>query len=163
MNEFQNNPMENNQPVNPNPQPYTPASPIPPQTNPVPPVQQPVYNVPPYQNPVSSTPYQTAIPAKKDSKGSAIASLVLGIVGLVLSIFCCCLPYIGALCGILAVIFGIIGIKSSKKTMAIVGLCLGIAALLIAIITLVLLFSGALSEIAYDMNIDPEFYQYFEY
>ena len=55
----------------------------------------------------------TANQQQKDKKGFSIAALVLGIVAIVL----CCIWYISIPCGILAVIFGILGIKSSKKGM----------------------------------------------
>ena len=54
---------------------------------------------------------------KKETKGFSIASLVLGIVG----IFIFAIP-----CGILAIIFGIIGRKKGGKGMALAGLILGI-------------------------------------
>lgn len=174
MNEFENKPMENSQPVTPAPETSTPVSPVPPvqpQAAPIPPYQQPqvhtvppqVNNIPPYQpgTPVPPVQMQYQAPEKKDSKGLAIASLVVGIVGIVLEVFCCCFPYLGALCAILAIIFGIVGIKSSGKTMAIVGLCLGIATLLLGIVMIALVMNGSLAEIFYEMNIDPDLYQYF--
>lgn len=175
MNEFENRPMENGQPVTPPPETSTPVSPVPPvqpQANPVPPVQPQVHtvppqanNIPPYQqgNPIPPIQMQYQAPVKKDNKGLAVASLVLGIISIVFAIFCCCIPYIGVLCGILAIIFGIVGIKSSGKTMAIVGLCLGIATLLLGIISIVLVTSGSLAEIFYELDIDPDLYHYFEY
>ena len=66
----------------------------------------------------------------KDRKGFSIAALVLGIVAIVL----CCIWYISIPCGILAVIFGILGIKSSKKGMSIAGLITGAIGLVISII-----------------------------
>ena len=57
-----------------------------------------------------------------ESKGLSIASMVLGIVSLVLS----CIVYISVPCAILAIIFGIIGMKKGGKGMGIAGLVLGI-------------------------------------
>lgn len=61
-------------------------------------------------------------------KGKAIAALVLGIVAVV---FSCCCTYVGIICGVLAVIFGILEIKKNGegKGMAIAGtICGGIGA-----------------------------------
>lgn len=71
----------------------------------------------------------------------AIAALVLGICSLVFCHPCTC--YIGIPCAILAIIFGIIGLKKSKTTgkgkgLALTGLILGCVGAAIA--TLVLLF-----------------------
>ncbi len=63
-------------------------------------------------------------------KGKAIAALVLGIVAIV---FSCCCTYIGIICGVLAVIFGILEIKKNGegKGMAIAGtICGGIGAVI---------------------------------
>ena len=70
---------------------------------------------------------------KQESKGLSIASMVLGIISLVL----CCFIYISLPCAILAVIFGIVGMKKGGKGMGIAGLVLGI-------ITLAILALGAL-------------------
>lgn len=58
-------------------------------------------------------------------KGLSIASMVLGIVSVVL----CCLWYVSLPCAILAIIFGIIGKKRDGRGMAIAGLVLGIIAI----------------------------------
>jgi hypothetical protein len=70
-------------------------------------------------------------------KGKAIAALVLGIVAVVF--FCCC-TYIGIICGVLAVIFGILEIKKNGegKGMAIAGtICGGIGAVAGIIMTII--------------------------
>lgn len=70
-------------------------------------------------------------------KGKAIAALVLGIVALV---FSCCCTYIGIICGVLAVIFGILEIKKNGegKGMAIAGtICGGIGAVAGIIMTII--------------------------
>ena len=69
----------------------------------------------------------------QETKGFSIASMVLGIVSLVL----CCFIYISLPCAILAVIFGIVGMKKGGKGMGIAGLVLGI-------VTLAILALGAL-------------------
>ena len=56
-----------------------------------------------------------------DRKGFAVASMVLGIIALVLFwIF-----YLSVPCAILAIIFGILSIKSSRKGMSIAGITTG--------------------------------------
>lgn len=68
--------------------------------------------------------------------GLAIASMVLGIIGLVLS---CCVPYVPILLGLLAVILGGVSLakKQGGKGMAIAGLICGIITLIPAIILIV--------------------------
>ncbi len=68
--------------------------------------------------------------APKDRKGLAIASLVLGILALVLF----CIPYVPEICGILALIFGIIGLKSSKRGMSIAGIVTGILGIVLCVV-----------------------------
>lgn len=58
---------------------------------------------------------------KEDKNGLCIASMVLGIISIVLFL----IWFISIPCAILAVIFGCIGIKSSKKGMAIAGIVTG--------------------------------------
>ena len=62
---------------------------------------------------------------KKKSKGFSIASMVLGIISLVLL----CIWYISLPCSILAIIFSIVGMKKGGKGMAIAGLVTGIVAI----------------------------------
>lgn len=91
---------------------------------------------------------------EKDRKGFAIASMVLGLVSIVL--FCVC--FISIPCGILAIIFGILAFSSSKKAMAITGFITGGIGIFISFIIFVFLFSfgfiagvaNGLSEIDYD-------------
>lgn len=84
------------------------------------------------QQPWGQPPIGYAQPRKKT--GMSIAALVLGIVGLVASPF----PfgsYVAILLAILAVIFGIIGVRRRvNKGMAIAGIVLGAVALIIAVI-----------------------------
>lgn len=67
---------------------------------------------------------------QKGGSGLSIASMVLGIIAVVL----CCIAYISIPCAILAIIFGIIGRKRDGKGMAITGLVLGIVAISLYII-----------------------------
>lgn len=73
-------------------------------------------------------------------KGFAIASLVLGIVGLIAT--CCSLATYGALSilfGIMGLIFGILGLKSQGKGMAIAGIVMACLNLIIGILLLVMM------------------------
>lgn len=77
--------------------------------------------------------------APKKSAGLAIASMVLGIVALVLS---CCVPYLPIVLALLAVILGGVSLanKMGGKGMAIAGLVCGIIGLVPAVVVVV---SGA--------------------
>ncbi len=92
------------------------------------------YNVPIAPQPIyaqgqQAPMYGTMPDGTKDRKGFAIAGMVLGIV----SIPCGCLAYFAFLPGLLGVIFGALGIKSSGKGMAIVGIVLGAIGILFGI------------------------------
>jgi hypothetical protein len=78
-------------------------------------------------------PYAMAAPPT-DRKGFAVASLVLGIV----SMLFCCLAYLTFLPALLSIIFGALGLKSSKKGIAIAGLILGAVAIVIGILLTIL-------------------------
>lgn len=69
-----------------------------------------------------------------ESKGLSIASMVLGIVSVVML----CVYYISIPSAILAIIFAIIGRKKGGKGMATAGLVLGIIALVIDIVIVVM-------------------------
>lgn len=99
----------------------------------------------------------------KDKKGFAIAALVLGIIAIVL----CCIWYVSIPCGILAIIFGILGIKSSKKGMSIAGLVTGAIGLIVSIIIFfALVIIGMAVGITEGLNgtdFDSNFYDRYEY
>ncbi len=75
---------------------------------------------------------------KKERKGFCIASMVLGIVALVFF----CIWYVSIPCAILAIIFGILGIKTATRGMAIAGLVTGSIGLAISIILIVFIIIG---------------------
>ena len=79
---------------------------------------------------------------KKERKGFCIASLILGIVTLIFFF----IWFISIPCGILAIIFGILGIKTTNKSMAIAGLITGSIGLIISflIVALLLVFQISL-------------------
>ena len=77
----------------------------------------------------------------QDSKGLSIASMVLGIISVVLI----CIWYISIPCAILAIIFGIVGMKKGGRGMGIAGLVLGIVTLAIIVIIYLLAVIGVAS------------------
>ena len=73
---------------------------------------------------------------KSESEGFGVASLILGIITVLL--FCTCISWIT---GILAIIFGILQlVKGNKKGMAIVGLITGGIGFVVSIILYILIF-----------------------
>ncbi|MGN0431727.1 MAG: DUF4190 domain-containing protein [Lachnospiraceae bacterium] len=91
-------------------------------------------------NGMNQQPVYAAPAAPQGGKGLAIASMVLGIVALVLS---CCVPYLPIVLALLAVVLGGVSLAKKKggKGMAIAGLVCGI----IGLVPAVLLIVGALS------------------
>lgn len=84
--------------------------------------------------------YQNIPPQPVTGGGLALASLILGIVGVCLSLFLGCIPIIGpgigSLLGILAVVLGLIAMSQSGPTSSgrgKAGLILGVIALFIAV------------------------------
>lgn len=74
-------------------------------------------------------------------KGFSITSMVLGIVSLVLF----CVWYASIPCGILAIIFGIIGKKRAGRGMAIAGLVTGLIAIVLYVACFVLLLTTGIT------------------
>lgn len=72
------------------------------------------------------------ITPQNDRRGLAIASMVLGIISIVLF----CMWYLSLPCAILALIFGALSVKSSLKGMAIAGIVCSIIAIGLALILL---------------------------
>ena len=68
-----------------------------------------------------------------DKKGFSIAALVLGIIALVL----CCIWYVSIPCGIIALILGIMGLKSSKRGMSIAGIITGVIGMILSIVLVI--------------------------
>lgn len=71
--------------------------------------------------------------ATNDKKGFSIAALVLGIIAIVL----CCIWYVSIPCGIIALVLGIIGLKSSKRGMSIAGIITGVIGMILSIVLVV--------------------------
>lgn len=99
---------------------------------------------------------------KKERKGFCIASLVLGIVAIVFF----CIWYISIPCGVLAVIFGILGIKSTNKGMAIAGLITGAIGLVVSTVIVIIIFMVALTvgiSDSFDEIEDSTYRSYYNY
>lgn len=85
---------------------------------------------------------------KEDRKGLAIAAMVLGIVSIVF----CCVYWVSIICAILAIIFGIVAIKSSGKGMAISGIVTGSIGIFISLF--VTIFLIGVSSVIYNEAVD---------
>ena len=102
---------------------------------------------------------------KKDIKGLAIAAMVLGIISIPLFWeFMISIP-----CAILAIIFGILAIKSSKKGLAIAGIATGETGFILTIIIYAFLFTigfrafdAVLDRIERDYDYDHYYNSYFD-
>lgn len=89
--------------------------------------------------------------APKGGKGMAIASMVLGIVGLVLF----CIWYLSIPCGVIAIILGILHNKKGEKSgMATAGLVLGIIAIVLALAVIILAAIGVAALGASGLNMN---------
>jgi hypothetical protein len=89
--------------------------------------------------------------APQGGKGMAIASMVLGIVGMVL----CCIWYISIPCAIVGLVLGIMhNKKNTKSGMATAGIVCSIIAIILAVAIIVLAAIGvaALSASGLNMN-----------
>ena len=99
---------------------------------------------------------------ENDKKGFSIAALVLGIVAIVLS----CIWYISIPCAILAIVFGILGIKSSKKGMSIAGITTGAMGMFICIAILIVLmifgFAMGITDSITEIIEDEDYYDYYD-
>lgn len=94
-----------------------------------------------------------------DKKGFSIAALVLGIIAIVL----CCIWYVSIPCGIIALILGIIGLKSSKRGMSIAGIITGVIGMILSIVLVIIVVANIFSIVNdFSTNIegDPDYYDY---
>ncbi len=158
--------MDENNNVNPE---FTPsgASPEPTYTEPAQPVynepvqstvfeptpqEQTIYTQSPESQAYSQSTYSNDNTSDKKNDGFSIASLILGIVG----ILCGCCGC-GFLFNVLAIIFGCVSKKNfegKKSTLAIVGLVLGVVGLVISIIMIIYFFATG----AYTAYMDDYYY-----
>ena len=95
-------------------------------------------------------------PVSKPGEGFGVASLVLGIIALVLNLTICCIPPIfilTAILGLLSIIFGFIGIgKKGGRGQGIAGVICSVVAVLIVIAYFALLGLGFIGTTATTMN-----------
>lgn len=75
---------------------------------------------------------------KMQNNGLAVAALVLGIVALVL----CFVPLVGAISGILAIVFGAIARKSHRRGQAIAGIVTGSIGIVLGILCFFVVFAA---------------------
>ncbi len=94
-----------------------------------------------------------------DKKGLAIASMILGIVSLVMF----CAWGISIICAILALIFGIIGRKSSEKGMANTGIITAIIQFSLSILAIICFVIFIIIGINEDNRYDYNKYKYYDY
>lgn len=94
-----------------------------------------------YQQPQQYQQNQEPLPVKA-SAGFSVASMVLGIVAVVMS---CCIYYIAFPCGVVGLILGALSLRDKKpgKGMAIAGIVMSIVSLALAVIVIVT--AGALT------------------
>ena len=78
---------------------------------------------------------------QKDKKGMALAGMILGIVTIVL----CFIFYISIPCGILAIIFGAMSLKSTNRGMALAGVITGIVGIILTIVIFAVIAISAIS------------------
>lgn len=124
-------------------QPYQPPAPVSypaqnagQQTPPPPPPPQ-------YYQPYPQQPPVYPQPAPSDGKrGMAIASMVTGIVAIVMSILVSCALFLGLPCSVASIILGCVSLKSSGRGMAIAGIACGAVAALILLLWLILIVIG---------------------
>ena len=97
-----------------------------------------------------------------DKKGFSIAALVLGIIAIIL----CCIWYVSIPCGIIALILGIIGLKSSKRGMSIAGIITGVIGMILSIVLIIAvvllgvsIFNSA-KDVIDDTNYPSSYYYY---
>ncbi|RGE24281.1 DUF4190 domain-containing protein [Leucobacter sp. wl10] len=119
-------------------------------SNPVPPP-------PPAAPAAPAEPAYGAAPAQ--SKGLAIAALVLGIVSLVF----CWIPAIGIIAGVVGLILGIIALrKRQSKGMSLTGIitgALGIVASIIILIVSIMIIGAAMNQLQNDPSLQDQLQQ----
>ena len=89
---------------------------------------------------------------QKDKKGMALAGMILGIVTIVL----CFIFYISIPCGILAIIFGAMSLKSTNRGMALAGVITGIVGIILTIVIFAVIAFSAIS--IFNQVIDSNYY-----
>lgn len=114
----------------------------------------------PYAQPDPQQPYgapygQPATPAPSGNNGLSLASMITGIVSVVLG---CCCPLLGVPAGGAAIGLGIVGLKQTRERgqagrgMAIAGIATGVAGLVLAVISFILGASGVMEDWISDLS-----------
>ena len=85
----------------------------------------------------------TQYPIKKKRNSMAIASMILGIVSMVM----CCIIYVSVPCAVLSVVLGAVTLRKGKSAMAVAGIILGAISIAIAVLIFVLIVVGMISYI----------------
>ena len=118
--------------------------------------------------------YQQPVPSQP-GKGMGIASMVLGIIALIVTLVSCCMPFgyfLASILGILSIVFGIIAIaKKSGKGMGIAGIICSVVGLLLAIVIIIFSFllgvgiaaSSDYADDYYDYDYDYEYDYDYDY
>lgn len=116
---------------------------------PVPPVYQPPAPVP-YPSPMAQPGYYPPPQPVKKTNGMAIASMICGIVSLLITCTCCGWS-LSIILGILAVVFAIVSRKADDRMsgMAIAGLICGILGLLLGVLIMIAMLTGAMENNVY--------------
>lgn len=109
-----------------------------------------------YQQYTANPQYQQYQPRQQEAKGMSIASMVLGIISLVLF----CIWYLSIPLAIVGLVLGILGRKKGGKGMATAGIICSIIALVLTVV-FVGIFIAAFSQFTWDMmTIPSEQYTY---
>ncbi len=97
---------------------------------------------PPRTIPVAAPTAYVPPASSKNASGAkfAVASFILGLIGFVSYFLCGIGIFVGGLAGGLALIFGILGIRSDKRAMSIAGLVTGAVSICLWLLTILLLF-----------------------
>ncbi|MCC8168260.1 MAG: DUF4190 domain-containing protein [Clostridiales bacterium] len=107
----------------------------------------------------NAMPNQQGMPPQKQGNGMAVASLVLGIIGIVA---CCCSWIFGAVLGILAIVFGVKGRQQDPgNSMATAGMVLGVISLILAAVNVVVAFVISFVYGITEQDLLNEFYYYY--
>ncbi len=104
----------------------------------IPPAAEPNPEIPP----VYTAKQQKTTPALKNKNIFAIISMVLGIASFVFS--CCC--FLSLPCGIAAIVFGVLGLKSEKRAMAIAGIVIGALSIVISLVVTISIIVSLILE-----------------
>ena len=116
--------------------------------------EQPTFEQPQFDQPVYEQPQTYYEPEQpQGGKGMAIASMVLGIVSIVVS---CCYVYAAFVTGIIGLVLGIIALRKQApgRGMAIAGIVTSIISLVLAIVLLIVGVAAVsyLANMGYDVN-----------